>query len=99
MNESRLEKRLRWAPKAGDMVEVEWTDSYYDTSADASPEDYSAHPARLMTLGYFVKRSKDGLVVSMCRDTQSGTMRHFVTIPRVNVKGMWPCSRTEAKEA
>ena len=93
MNEARLEKRLRFKPATGDMVEVEWTDSFYDTTSDATPEDYSTRVARLLTFGYFVKSGKDGFVVAMCKDMQSGSMRHFVTIPRVNVRAIHPCQR------
>ena len=90
-------RRALYHPKPLERVEVEWTDSFYDSSTDAAPADYSTRVAHLITLGYFVKSGKDGFVVAMCKDTNGDSMRHFVTIPRVNVRAIHPCERRDSE--
>lgn len=79
-----------YQPKPLELVEVEWTDSFYDSSTDGPPEDYSDRVARLLSVGFFVKRGRDGTVLASCREVKEGTCRHYVTIPRENVKAIRP---------
>ena len=87
-----------YKPKAGELVEIEWTDSFYDSTTDGPPEDYSDRVARIVSVGFFVKQGREGLVIAACRSPKDGTMRHYVTIPRVNVRAIHPCER-RASEA
>lgn len=85
-----------YRPKPLELIEVEWSDSYYDPNTDGPPEDYSSRVARLISVGWMVKRGKDGLVLSACRDMKEGTMRHYITIPSENVKTIRPIGGTDA---
>jgi len=87
-----------YRPKAAEMIEVEWVDSFYDPTTDGPPEEYSDRVARLTSIGYFVKQGKEGLVIAACKSPKEGTMRHYVTIPRVNVRAILPCVRKEPNE-
>ena len=85
----------QYKPHAMELVEVEWTDSFYDPTYDGDPAEYSTKVARLLNIGYFIKRGRDGIVLASCREATEGTVRHMMTIPRENVRGIYPCQRKE----
>ena len=80
-----------------EMVEVVWLDAQYDGDFDGQPETFDGSLARLHNLGYFVKLTKDSVVLVSCVQPSNGTTRWFVTIPRKLVVSIRPIDRPESE--
>ena len=87
-----------YRPKPLELIEVEWSDALYDGDYDGKPEAFDGSLAKLCDCGYFVKRTKDAIVVASCHQPSNGTARWFVTIPLVNVTAIHPCGRRPSGE-
>lgn len=71
-----------YRPQSMEAVEVVWDDAQYDGEYDGQPGSYDPRLARLTNLGYFVKMTRDSVVLCSCVQVSNGTTRWFVTIPR-----------------
>jgi hypothetical protein len=78
-----------------ELVEVEWADALYDGDHDGTPESFDGKLAVLINVGYFAKMTRESVVLVSCQQPSNGTVRWFVTIPRVNVRSIHPCQRRE----
>jgi len=88
-----------YVPKRLELVEVYWSDALYDGDHDGTPESFDPSLAVLVNCGYFVKMTRESVVLVSCQQESNGTVRWFVTIPRVNVKAIHPCERKPRVEA
>jgi len=91
-------RRTLYRPKRLELVEVEWADALYDGDHDGTPESYDGKLAVLQNVGYFAKMTRESVVLVSCVQPSNGTVRWFVTIPRVNVRAILPCVRKEPNE-
>ena len=91
-----MTKRLAmYRPKRLELVEVEWSDALYDGEHDGTPESFDGRLAVLVNVGYFAKMTRESVVLVSCQQPSNGTVRWFVTIPRVNVRAIHPCERKQ----
>lgn len=90
--------RALYRPRKLERVEVSWTDAQHDADYDGDPDGYDAELATLGNVGYFVRLTREALVLASCIEPANGSARHFITIPRKLVREITPLSppRTEA---
>ncbi len=89
-------RKVLYKPKRLELVEVEWADALYDGDHDGTPESFDGKLAVLLNVGYFAKMTRESVVLVSCHQPSNGTVRWFVTIPKVNVRAIRPCVRKES---
>ena len=72
-----------YRPRKLERVEVLWKDAQADSVYDGTVEGYADTALPLLEdVGYFVKWTKEVLVLASCRELDSGTVRFMLKIPR-----------------
>lgn len=86
-SESRMKPRR--FPKLAPLerIEVVWDDALFDPAYDGPVDEYAGGLAHgLEYAGYFVKYTRDAVVVCSCRETKAGHSRFHFAIPKRAVK-------------
>ena len=90
-----------YRPRKLERVEVLWKDAQADSVYDGTVEGYADTALPLLEdVGYFVKWTKEVLVLASCRELDSGTVRFMLKIPRKLVLEIRPLElKTERDSA
>lgn len=73
---------MKWPPPSSlTPILIHWIDASHDSDQDAKPRDVVGDTPLLMNIGFFVKKTKDAVVLASCLDPKTGTVRWIDTIP------------------
>lgn len=73
------------------VVRVNWIDANWDSNTLLLDEIDPL--AELVQTGRLVREDRDSITVGLEACPKDGTFRHLVSIPRVNIQGMWAAER------
>ena len=75
--------------KFGDIVEIEWFDSSFNSGVFERVEVENYRPIHIFTVGYVTQDDKDVITVVTEHYKKEETYRYVHTIPKVNVVNIW----------
>ena len=75
--------------KFGDIVEIEWFDSSFNSGVFERAEVEHHKPIHIFTTGFVTEDSKEVITVVTEHYDQEKSFRYIHTIPKVNVIHIW----------
>lgn len=75
--------------RTGDIIEVEWYDSSYNSGTFERIEAEQHKPIHIFTVGMVVKDVKDHITLATDHYDVERTFRYLHTIPSINILHVW----------